>query len=373
MTSRKRSRSHRRVRSRRSRIALIVILGCAALTLVTIFGALLTRRAPEKRDVAAAPAVVSIQFNAPFGGRFAGVIVADSSGLFHQANIQAKLIPGQSDDDVITSVVEGRAVVGVVDPIRFLKARAKGQPIVAFAADYVESATVFYALEKTNVRSPEDFVGKRVGRLSGTREAIFYDALLRMRGISRSDVRETDKNVDVEGLLAGDVDVIPGRVGLEAYMLKSRDVSYTAIRLLDFSIHVPDLVYIVTEKMIRDHPSMLSRLLNSIIAGWNRTYADPRSAARHIADRVQGSVSADQIEFELAAQRDHVVTVGRRRMEFDTQQWKQLLKILVNSQQLDEYFDLAKAVNYSILKDAYRKPISFGNDPTSEPAPILGR
>jgi hypothetical protein len=62
-----------------------------------------------------------------------------------------------------------------------------------------------------------------------------------------------------------------------------------------------------------------------------------------------------------AARRDCVMPLGRRVTEFDEQQWKQLRAILTSARLMDGSLDLARPVNYDILKEAYRKPISFGN------------
>lgn len=370
---RRRRSSSRKPKRRLPRFGLAVVIGTLAIGLIAISSTFLSRRDAAAPRVVAAPTTVSVQLNAPFGARFAGEIVAEDADFFRSGNIKVVLAPGQSDGETIAAVVDGRALVGVVDPVSFLKARATGQPIVAFAADYVENALVFYALEKANVRAPEDFVGKRVGRVNGTYAAIFYDTLLNMRGISRSNVRETDRNINIQGLLDEAIDVIPGRVGREAYALKKAGASYNTVRLFDFGIHVPDLVYIATEKTIRDRPSLLVHLLEGVIAGWSKAYADVAEASRVVSRKAGPALPADEAAFELAAQRDFVITVGRRVMEFDELQWKQLTRILINARQLDEYFDLSRAVNYTILKDAHRKPIAFGNAPRSEPAPLLGR
>lgn len=373
MALRKRSRSHRRrSSSRRTWLiyggAIAAIFACAAIV-IALFHA---RNDPSAREAAAPPAVLSIYFNAPVGPRFAGELVADEAGFFRNANVRPDFQFGRNSDDAIAAVVEGRATVGVADPISFLKARAAGLPIVAFAAGHVENGTVFYALGKANVRAPEDFVGKRVARVNGAHATIFYDALLNMRGISRSDIRETEQNADVQGLLSEAVDVIPGRVGRDAFALRSAGVSYSMVRMFDFGIHVPDLVYFATEKTVRDRPSPLVRLVEGVVAGWSKAYVDVGAASRIVADKA--GLPIDQAAFELAEQRDFVITVGRRVMEFDQLQWKQLVRILVNARQLDEYFDLSRAINYAILKDAYRRPISFGGAQAGpEPAPILGR
>lgn len=374
MAPRQRSRSHRRRGGSRRRLiiygAAIGAIFAGAVLVIALFHA---RIAPPAQEVAAPPAVLSIHFNAPPGSLFAGELVAEEAGFFRRSNVSPVFQFGRSSEDAIAAVAEGRATVGVADPISFLKARAKGQAIVAFAADYVENSTVFYSLEKSGIRAPEDFIGKRVGRIAGSHSAIFYDALLNRRGISRGTVRETADQVDVEGLLSDAIDVIPGRIGVEGSVLRQSGAPFNTVRLLDFGIHVPDLVYFTNEKTLRERPSVLVRLVEAVVAGWSRVYADPNAAARIIAGKGGPSLSADQAAFELSAQRDFVLTVGRRVMEYDVQQWKQLVQLLINARQLDEYFDLARAVNYDILKDAYRKPISFGADLGAEPPPIAGR
>lgn len=374
MAPRRKSRSHRRrSRSRRTWTVYGAAIGAIFAGAALVIGLFHSRMAPPAREVAEPVAALSIAFNGPLGVRFAGELVAEEAGFFRRAHVQPDLRFGGSSDETIAAVVDGRATVGVADPITFLKARAKGLPIVAFAADYVENATVFYAMEKSGIRAPEDFVDKRVGRLAGSHSALFYDAMLNMRGISRGNIRETGDRVDVAGLLAGAIDVIPGRIGAEGFALRTSGAPFVTLRLFDFGIHVPDLVYFTGERTLRDRPSVLVRLVEAVVAGWSRTYVDPAAAARLVAAKAGNQISAEQAAFELSVQRDFVITVGRRVMEYDAQQWKQLVQLLVNARQLDEYFDLARAVNYDVLKDAYRRPISFGADPGAEPAPILGR
>ena len=92
-----------------------------------------------------------------------------------------------------------------------------------------------------------------------------------------------------------------------------------------------------------------------------RTYADPTKSIPLIVAEAEGRLSPEQIQFELAAQKDLIMPVSRRVAEFDIQQWKQLRAILINARALDESVDLGVAVNYDILREVYRKPITFGN------------
>jgi ABC-type nitrate/sulfonate/bicarbonate transport system substrate-binding protein len=218
-------------------------------------------------------------------------------------------------------------------------------------------------LEKSGIHSPQDFIGKRIVRQAGQDTATIYDAMLAKLNISRSQTREILAGAGIEALLNGEVDVWPGHIGKESYVLQQKGVSFNTIHPSDYGIHVPGTVYFTSEKIIREHPSLVQKVLNAIIAGWKTTYADYSKSVPLLAAFNASSLTPDQILFELKAQRDAVLPLGRRFTEYDDTQWKLLLNILTNERLIrdSESFDLSKAVNYDFLREAYRKPISFGN------------
>jgi ABC-type nitrate/sulfonate/bicarbonate transport system substrate-binding protein len=357
-----RSRNRSRRSSSRPRIGISNGIVLVAIVMAVFVAGSAYMRGPSEDGVSATgkPAIYSVQLNGPFGSKYAGEIIAARAGLFDREKLRIDLKPG-SGADPIESVVSGKSALGVTDSISFLLARSKGQPIVAFAASYLESSVVFYALEKSGIHAPQDFIGKRIGRRADTHSAIIYDALLRDTGLARSQTLETSKEIDLDALLNGKVDVIPGHVGQEAFLLHQKGIAYNVVRISDYGIHVPDTVYVTTEKMIRDYPSVVRRFLEVVIGGWNMTYADTSKSIPLIVAASGNRLTSEQVKFELAAQRDFIKPLGRRATEFDDRQWKQLRNILVNARLIDDSINLSRAINYEFLKEAYRKPISFGN------------
>ena len=339
------------------RIAAVMIVVAAAVIAWMHFRDTTARSV----ETPAKPTAISLLLNGPFDPQHAGEIVAARSGLFEHEGLHVDLKSGGNGPDPIASVVNGTDTFGVTDSVTFLLARSNGQPIVAFAAGLLESPVVFYALEKSRIRSPRDFVGKRVGRQAGKDTAIIYDALLKNIGMSRSDVREIARDTELAALLNDKVDVMPGHVGKEAFVLHQKGIPYNVIRVSDYGIHVPGTVYFTTEKFIRDHPSVVQRFLHAMIAGWNSAYADTSKSVALILSTGEQALTPEQLQFELAAQREFVRPPSRRVAEFDDLQWKQLRLILISERLIDDSIDMSNAVNYDILKEAYRKPISFGN------------
>jgi NitT/TauT family transport system substrate-binding protein len=355
------SRTKRRRRSHASvpfniRIVAVVVLATAVVAASVHYW----NATDSGSEAPAKPTSVTLRLNGAFSAKFAGEIVAARTKLFERNGIKVELKESDGGIDSIASVVSGADTVGVIDSIGFLMARSKGQPIVAFAAGFLESSIVFYSLEKSGIRAPQDFIGKRVGRRADTDSAIIYDALLKNTGLSRSQIRENATETDFEALLNDRVDVIPGHVGQEGFLLRQKGVPYTVIRVSDYGIHVPDTVYFTTEKFALDRPSVVQRVLQAIIAGWTMVYADTARSIPLIVAAGKG-LTPEQVQLELAAQRDFVMPLSRRIAEYDEQQWKQLRAILTSARLMDGSVDLARAVNYDILKEAYRKPISFGN------------
>jgi len=356
-------RRKRRRRSKRTRKAFLRFAGLAFA--VVAIGAILlvaNRRFESGNSIEAAPRPLAASFRLPvtFDPAYAGDILAARAELFRRSGLAMDLKDGQGSADPIAAVVSGAETFGAAPAEDFLTARAKGAPIVAFGAGYLESPIAFFALESAGIHGPRDFVGKRVLReANGRTSAMIYDVLLQVVGLGRSEPREVAGVASVDALANGDVDVIPGRIAETSYALSWKGVRYTVISASNYGIHVPGTAYFAAEKTIRDDPSTVQRFLNGIIAGWMQVYADySKSVPLLVGD--DRTLSPDQVRFELAAQRDYVIPAARRIAEFDDIQWKQLAIVLNNERVVNDVIDLSRAINYDVLKETYRRPISFG-------------
>ena len=340
-----------------------IVITSIVVVVVGSIGALWSfqRTTTQSVDAPAKLIEISLRLNEPLGSQYAGEMVAARSGLFEREGLHLELKPGGIEADPITLVSSGADTFGVARGDAFLVARAKGAPIVAFAAGYLESPVVFYALEQSKIHVPQDFIGRRVTRQAGQDTATIYDAMLANLQISRSQMREVSKGTDIAALLNGDLDVWPGHVGKESYVLQQKGVPYTVVYPSNYGIHVPGTVYFTSEKNIRDHPSLVQKFLRAIIAGWTLTYVDYSKSVPLISAFDEKTLTPERVLFELKEQRDFVFPLGRRFTEFDDRQWKPLRNMLINERLVDDSIDMSKAVTYDFLREAYRKPVSFGN------------
>jgi ABC-type nitrate/sulfonate/bicarbonate transport system substrate-binding protein len=287
--------------------------------------------------------------NPEYGGEIVGRVVPDGVDT-------SNLRSGQRAQDVLASLSSGKTAFALVNSIDYLLAKTKGAPLVAFGAGIVETPVVFYALEKSGIRTPADFVGARVARKAGSDTAIVYDAVLRSVGIARSQVKEISGRVGVSDLIDGKIDVLPGHAGKEAYLLHLKGIPYNVIRASEYGIHIPGTVYVTSTRRTQEQPSSVQTFLGSAITGWSAVYTNSRTSVAIVA-RAIGS-DPQQVEFELSTLRDSVIPDRRRIGEFDDLQWRQLLTILIGEGLVKASADLYGAVDYRFLREAYRVPIS---------------
>jgi ABC-type nitrate/sulfonate/bicarbonate transport system substrate-binding protein len=302
----------------------------------------------------------SLRLNGAFEPNNAGEMVAARAGLFDGEGLHLELREGNAELDPVNTVAVGIDTFGTTTAERFLMARSKGAALVAFAAAYVESPVVFYVLEKSGIRTLNDFVGKRVGYQMGQDTAIIYQALMSRMLLSRSEMHEVRVGSDLTLLLSGAVDVWPGHVGTEAYAFRRDGVGYRAFDPGNYGVHVPGTVYFTSESVVHERPELVLRFLRAVIAGWELTYADEATSVPLIASYNPTMLTPELVRFRLEQQRELLRPFGARFGEFEETRWQFLQNILVQQRAIKEPIDLSSAVTFDFLREAYRKRRSFG-------------
>jgi ABC-type nitrate/sulfonate/bicarbonate transport system substrate-binding protein len=148
--------------------------------------------------------------------------------------------------------------------------------------------------------------------------------------------------------------VLPGRVGVEAYALTGEAISYQVVSPPDFGLHVPGSVYFTTERTIRDHPDSVRRFLRAVIAGWELTYSDEQKSVPMIVAYDTATLNPEMVSFQLERQRGELRPSGARLGDFDETQWRLLQSVLIQEGLKKDPIDLASAITFEFLRDAYR-------------------
>ncbi|TPQ30227.1 hypothetical protein C2U70_27180 [Bradyrhizobium guangdongense] len=339
----------RAVKGRRLRLK-IVFIGIAFG--VVIAGLALTQtRAPTVPARANSYSASAYVTGRP--GDYLGLLVAKNTGLFRNSGLQVSIEVGPSDAAAISAVIDGSRTIGVANATSFLLARQTGARIVAFAAGYVESPIVFLVREKSGIRTPRDFVNRKIGYFPGQNSSTIYEALLARTGVPRSRINEI-AGASEEDFLTGKVDVWPASVG-DVYRFREK-AQVAIIAPIDFGIHVPGTVYFATEETVVHNPELLGRFIRSLIDGWNLTY-EKLEKGDTIPD--EPLLSSNQLRAELDQQLSYLRPLASRFAEFSPAQWRSLRDILLSQKLIKDSLDVSKAVTYDVIEEVYRRPIKY--------------
>jgi ABC-type nitrate/sulfonate/bicarbonate transport system substrate-binding protein len=334
----------------------------AAGVFVVIFAYQLSapsRSAPSQEPAPAASANASLRLMSSFEPAAAGVMVAARAGVFDQEGLHLEIRRGSKGDDPISLVANGSDTFGLARADTFLVARAKGARIVAFAAGFIDSPIIFYALKQSRIRTPQDFAGRRVGYRTGDDTGLVYDVLVARLGLPQSRITQVPVTDDVSMLLRGDVDVWPGHVGIEDYALNENGADYNAINPASYGVHLMGSVFFASEQTIAKQPRVVRRFLDGMISGWNKVYGEVPASVPMIVS-FETRLTPDYVRFALDRQSEYVRSLAVRYGEFTDVQWRALQAILLSESRLNATVDLRAAVNYEFLRDAYRKSLTFG-------------
>jgi NitT/TauT family transport system substrate-binding protein len=212
--------------------------------------------------------------------QFAGFYVAKDNGFYKAAGLDVNVQPGGPDFPAIQMVAGGNEQFGVTGADQILIARSKGVPVVALAVIYRRNPFVLFSLAKSGIKTPADYVGKKVGVKIGGNEELIYRAVMAKAGIDKSKVTEIPVKFDMTPLLSGDIDVWPGYLINEVLAAKEKGFDVNIVAPADYGIDLYADTLFTTEKMLKEKPDVVKKFVAATLQGWNAAIAAPEEAAK---------------------------------------------------------------------------------------------
>ena len=212
--------------------------------------------------------------------QFAGFYMAQDKGFYKAAGLDVNIQPGGPDFPAVQMIAGGNEQFGVTGADQILIARSKGIPIVAVAVLYRRNPFVLFSLAKSGIKTPTDYVGKKIGVKIGGNEELIYRAVLGKAGIDKSKLEEVPVKFDITPLLAGAVDVWPGYVINEVLAAKEKGFAVNVVYPADFGIDLYADTLFTTERMLKEKPDVVHKFVAATLAGWNAAIAAPEDAAK---------------------------------------------------------------------------------------------
>ncbi|MCR8724989.1 ABC transporter substrate-binding protein [Frigidibacter sp. ROC022] len=212
-----------------------------------------------------------------------GEIAADKMGFYADEGLSLEIVPGGPNIDGVASVASGQANLGSISSSPSLMlARSAGLPIKCIAVGYQQHPFTYFSLKKNPVRTPQDFIGKKVGT-NGTAR-ILLQALLAANNIPEDQVEVQVIGADMSPLMTGQVDVVTGWKTNTSALAVLGD-QRVDLSLWDAGVQLYANPYYVNDSTLADHPDKVEAMLRASARGWGYVHDNPEKAVEYLLER----------------------------------------------------------------------------------------
>ncbi len=198
-----------------------------------------------------------------FGPHF----VALEKGFYKYEGLNVTIQPGGPGMDPIKLVVSGAEDVGLASYDQILIAREKGIPVIAIGEDTVKSGVGFISPKDSGIKTPQDFIGKKVGIMPGTDKGTMYEALMATCQIDRSKITEIPVAFDIAVLLNGAIQVFPSFIVNQPIVAEEKGFPVNVIDPYEYGIRPGGNVYFTSESTLKSKRDALKRFLRAEMRG----------------------------------------------------------------------------------------------------------
>lgn len=283
--------------------------------------------------------------------QFAGFYTAEQKGFYEKNGIDVTLNPGGLDFPAIQMVASGSEQFGVAGADQIILAREKGVPVVALAVLYQQTPLVIFSLEETEIETPSDLIGKRVGVKYGQDEELIYRATLKSAGIDEKKINEEPIKYDLSLLLDKRIDAMLGYSINEPF--KIEEESGKKVNLIypsDYGVHFYADTLFTTEDMIKNNPDLVKRFVIATLQGWEYAYDNPEEAVTYVlmySDQLERSHETKMMQASLQLLRpEEENSIG----SMDRQVWEDMQDLLLENGFLENPIDIDKVYTTQFLE-----------------------
>ncbi|MEM6597475.1 MAG: ABC transporter substrate-binding protein [Cyanobacteria bacterium P01_D01_bin.36] len=243
---------------------------------------------------------LTMQLDWKFNVQFAGLLLADSMGLYADENIALTLKPWESGVVVPEVVAQNPEIIGCAEQNLVLAAQAEGAPIKAVATMFQASPLGLMSLPSAEINTLADLAGKKVG--------VHVDGIAVMELVQGASDIETGaiEVVEIpyenkfEKLLSGEL------AAIQCYAV-DEPIAFTAqaetvpnvLKLADYGYEAYAQVIFANNSLIETAPEQLKSFLQATFSGWAMALEDmPAAAATVVESYVEPDSKYENIAYQ---------------------------------------------------------------------------
>lgn len=298
---------------------------------------------------------VSVQLAWTHEYSYASLYAAEKNGHFAKENLEVSLTEGGFKDgkfiDTRERVLSGSADFGMTSASGLILARAKGQALVAVAAIVQRSPQAIISLAKSNIKRPQDLIGKKVSIVEGDRA--LYNTLLTSQQIDPAQVTTIPRTASsIEPLLKGEVDAMLGWIINEGVLVREAGQEPNFMLLSDYGLDSYNVTLFTTDKMIQERPQVVERFVRAVTLGIKDVVAAPESAVQYALSYGK-NLDKDAQRRRLDTALPLLNPAGSKPGMMQEAIWKVTYQLLLDNKVLEKPLDFHVAYTMDFLNKVY--------------------
>ncbi|HEV7706856.1 MAG TPA: ABC transporter substrate-binding protein [Asanoa sp.] len=269
----------------------------AMSTMLLTLGACGTADKPTTSSGSGGTKSVKLQLQWFVQGQFAGYIAAADQGFYKEQGLDVEILEGGVDIVPQTVLAQGQADFAIAWVPKALASREQGAQITNIGQIFQRSGTYQVSFASSNIKSPADLKGKKVGNWGFGNEFELFAAMTKAGLDPGKDVTLVQQQFDMQGLLRHDIDAAQAMSYNEyAQLLEAKDPATgqlfqpSAFSVLDWQTvgtsMLQDAVWANTSKLSDpSYQDTAVKFLTASIKGWAYCRDNPEACRDLVVKR----------------------------------------------------------------------------------------
>ncbi len=280
--------------------------------------------------------------------QFAGNYIAKEKGFYEDNGLDVELLEGGVDHPAIPDVLSGNSDYGIAGADDLIVAVSEGKLVKAIAVIYKYSPVTYFSIDES-IKTPYDFIGKKIGIKTGTGTTYSYVSMINNLDIDRSRIEEIEIGDDLEELYEGKVDVWPGFRINEPKTAEEAGYEVYQVYPEDWGVSVYADVLFTTREKIDNNPDEVKAFVQSTLQGWDYVIENEQETIDIVMQYI--NTSREHQEYMLEKSIPLIHTGDSQIGYMEEESWKNQVDLLVENKVIESPLNISRSfTNEFIIK-----------------------
>jgi NitT/TauT family transport system substrate-binding protein len=201
--------------------------------------------------------------------------LALDKGWYKDAGLDVQIVPGSGSSYVVKMLGAGQADIAQITAPGVIVGRDKGILVKSVAMIYQSEPLTFFSLADSGIKSPQDWIGKKIGVQIESTNYIIYQGVLQKLGIDRTKITEVPIGFDsVTPLATHQVDVTMS-FEIQRLQFETKKIAITYFKASDLGVNMYSTSLATTDGFASRNPDVVKKFVEISLKAWKYTLANP--------------------------------------------------------------------------------------------------